>query len=122
VPCKPLRLTQTTRNDYNLYDSICLALHCDTERFDSVYGDSSNIEGISIDLTEKKQTDTRETGTLAKSQDESAYTKSIIKSQDKIGSPSAIKKELQRPCHRVLSFEKIKRNKKECKGHARGKK
>ena len=75
-----------------------------------------------LDLTEKKQTDTREAGTPAKSQDELAYTKSIRKSQDKIGSPPAIKKELQRPCHRVLSFEKIKRNKKECKGHARGKK
>jgi len=42
-------------------------------------------------------------------------------SQDKFEKKSPVKKELQNSCHGLLSFEKIKKNKKECKGHATGK-
>ena len=42
-------------------------------------------------------------------------------SQDKFEKNSPVKKELQNSCHGLLSFEKIKKNKKECKGHATGK-
>jgi hypothetical protein len=43
-------------------------------------------------------------------------------SQDKFEKKSPVKKELQSSCHGLLSSEKIKKNKKECKGHAREKK
>ena len=42
-------------------------------------------------------------------------------SQDKFEKNSPVKKELQSSCHGLLSSEKIKKNKKECKRHATGK-